>query len=292
MAYDIGVNFTENTTGQARSALYIISDTDHPEDAYAQWSVSQLATRGDGALGNARMVSRVTGSDNSLIEVTYDLHRRPHTFRMSKNETDMYNLTFTYNDDACTMKVRNGYGPEMTASYGNDYQPKGQLASTTDTVRLYEQNYVSSVSTSYAFNVEQHHSNGNFDGYSYRVVDYRTLAPDQLHNAVEMKYAKGFRGSSTEVINMHPAYSDKDNRCQSLDVNQLLLGVERCNPYLLLSLYRFARNSNIFSTVQTDDGDIQVETVLNADKSVRLLSVTKGGETVAYTFEYTTEFTY
>lgn len=286
MTYHIGVNFSENTTGKAREALYIIKDVDYPTEAYAQWRVTQLATRGDGALGNARMVSKVTGSDNSIMEVTYDASRRPLTFVMSKNDTELYNMKFSYDDPSGVMKVRNGYGMEMTATYGNDYQPQGQIASQTDTVKFVEQGYVNSLSSSYAFNVERHYQNGSFDGYSYKMDNYRTLAPDLTHNAAEMRYASGSRGASTDVVNLRPSYSDKDNRCQSLDVNQLLLGVERCNPYMLLSFFRFARNSNIFSTVQTDDGDILVEAVLNADKSVSTLSVTRGGETITYTFEY------
>ena len=81
-------------------------------------------------------------------------------------------------------------------------------------------------------------------------------------------------------------YAQKDNRRQSVDVNQLLLGVEECDPYLLLSLYRYCRNTSIVSRARGSKDDISVEAELNSDQSVSRLTVANGKETIVYTFEY------
>ena len=89
---------------------------------------------------------------------------------------------------------------------------------------------------------------------------------------------------------MKPTYSQNSNRCQSVDVNQLLLGVEECNPYQLIALFRDARCSYIIAEAATANGKYVVETTLNADKSVNTMTVTdKDGGKVKYTFIYSSQ---
>lgn len=287
VSYGIPITLEQNRTGSQRSAMFRIEDTSHPDDAHADFSIVQLATRGDGSLGNAPLVKSVTGSDGSSISVTYDELCRPLTFRMAKGETVLSDLSFRYDDARMVMRVNDKGQDELSATYTNDYQPYVQLASQTDTVEMAEQSLFNVLAGRYAFNIEHRRSSGRYDAYAYLMSGINILAPDHLHNADSLRYISGQRSVVDEKLFMAPTYSDKDNRCQSLDVNQLLLGVEHCNPYMLLSLFRAARNTSIFDVVKVDGApDIQFSTTLNADKSVSQLAVTRSGETITYQFEY------
>ena len=110
-----------------------------------------------------------------------------------------------------------------------------------------------------------------------------SLAPDSIHNVDTIYYYKD--GEFERKLGM-TYNSALDNRYQSVDVNQLLLGVEECNPYLLASLFRYTRNTYIISEAKNDEEQITVYTALNNDKSVSALRVTRGSETITYTFNY------
>ena len=288
--YGFPMNISENTTGNARSAAFKIYDTDHPNDAYSNFNITQLATRGDGSLGNAALVHSVTGSDNSRIEAAYDKYSRPISLRIAKGDVTLHNLKFVYDDAAHTMFVsdsgQKGTGPELTATYSNDFQPYVRLVSAVDTIKFVEQSEFNMIGNRYAFNIEHRKASGSYDAYAYLVKDISLLRPDNLHNADSLKYISGTRSGITEKLSMELTYSDYDNRCQSLDVNQLLLGIDRCNPYMLLSLFRTARNTSIFNEVKAGNEIIKFETELNADKSVRKLTVVQGQQKVTYDFEY------
>lgn len=284
--YHIPIIFSQNLTGEHRVSSFKIVDTDHPDDANMTWKYTQLATRGDGSLGNAAMVKSITGSDGSLISVTYDEICRPLTFSMKKNDEVLSNLTFSYNDYDGVMTVNNR-SRLLTASYSNDYQPIGKLVAEGDTVMFREQEEFNMFSNRYAFNIEHRWAGDNYDAYSYLVNNIKSLYADSLHNADSLRYIRGDRYGSSERLFMKPIYSQHDNRCQSIDVNQLLLGVERCNPYMLLSLFRMARNANVFSKVEVAGGQpFELTTVVNADKSVKTLTVSREGNSVTYEFEY------
>lgn len=284
--YGIVLNFSQNETGSQRSASFRISDKEHAEDAYVDFNITQQATRGDGSLGNARLVKSVTGSDNSLIDISYDEACRPLTFQLSKDNSVLTYITFSYNDKTGVMTATSN-NQQLTASCKNDYQPISKLSSANETVAYLEQDYFNLTSNHYAFNIEHRKGDGSYDGYSYLLLDRSTLAPDKLHNADSLCYTRGKNEAIIETLRMKPSYSQYDNRCQSLDVNQLLLGVERCNPYMLLSLFRTARNTSIFDVVKVNGGsDIKFSTTLNNDKSVKELAVSQGSDTITYTFEY------
>lgn len=285
-SYRIPLTFTENATGNARNSTFMVEDTDHPSDAHATWNFHQLATRGDGALGNAAMVKNVTGDDGSSIDVTYDSMRRPLTLLMKKGTETLCNLTFTYSGAVTGTMTIGGTHGNMSADYVNDYQLPKSLGSSSDTIKFVEQNTFNIFTSNYAFNVVHLKGADTYKAYSFLLKSYASLAPDSIHNVDSLRYISVKGGNREELIRIKPAYGAVDNRCQSLDVNQLVLGVERCNPYMLLSLYRFARNSNVYSSLTTDNGTIGVTSQLNADKSVKRLTVTGGATLVNYDFVY------
>lgn len=284
--YGILLSFSQNETGSQRSASFRIYDKEHAEDAYADFNITQLATRGDGSLGNARLVKSVSGSDNSRIDISYDDLCRPLTFQMAKDNSVISYIAFSYDDPTGVMTATSN-NQQLTASYKNDYQPVSKLASANESVTYQEQNYFNLTTSHYAFNIEHRKGTGDYDGYSYLLDNINSLAPDQLHNADSLCYTRGKNEVTIETLRMKPSYSQYDNRCQSLDVNQLLLGVERCDPYLLLSMFRAARNTSIFDVVKVNDGtDIKFATTLNHDKSVKELTITQGDNAITYTFDY------
>lgn len=279
--YTLPVSLKQNTTGSSRSAAFRVVDVNE-NDAYVNFTIYQYATRGNGALGNAALVESVSGDDGSKITVTYDELCRPLSLLMEKNEEQLYNLSMRYTNNDSTMYVNTGT-TTLKAKYSGGYQPD-KLCSATDTVGYYPQNTIST--NRYAFNIEDHRAGGEYIVQALLLVG-QNLNPDSEHVADSLRYLHVYSDGTRFTEWMKLSYSENDNRCQSLDVNQLILGIEECNPYTLLSLYRYARNSKIISEAVTDDGKYTVETVLNANKSVRTMTVTdKAGKKITYTFSY------
>ncbi len=278
------MRFTQNTTGEGRLALFQLSDTNHPSDAHASLAFWQYATRGDGTLGNAADVKSITGTDGSKINLTYDEKHRPLTVVMTKDGNTLQNLSFEYDDNGQQMTV-NSRGIVQTSSYGNSYQPKS-LIGPGDSLFLTEQFYVSSVNSPYAFNFVERFSTGDYEAYG--ILQMKPCSnPDSVYVADSIRY-QCKRSGVIEQEFMALNYGQDDNRYQTVDVNQLILGVEHCNPYLLVSLYRLARSSRIVTsaTFEQTDKNITVAARLNANKSVQQLSVTRRGTTISYDFEY------
>ena len=284
--YSIPVTFEQNTTGQARVAIFSITDINHPNIS-ADLGFLQYATRGDGSLGNAADVRTITGSDSSRVELTYDALHRPVKFLMSKGGERLYDLSLSYNDYDSIITVRSMASNVLTAKMGQNYLPDGQLLSNTDTVMYHTQlgSLESMYSSVVAFNVEFRQSGGTYMAQALRTTR-QSLLPDSIHNSDSLRYQRRYADGAkyTEFLKLY--YSELDNRCQSVDVNQLLLGVEHCNPYQLISLFRYGRNSNIISRATSESDEISVSTELNADKSVRRLKVSRRGKEITYDFEY------
>lgn len=278
----VEVTFSENKTGKSRQTVFSIADRDHADEAYSTFVIGQLATRGDGSLGNAAAVKSITGSDGSRVEATYDELHRPLTATIKKADELLWKLEFKYAPETMTVETNHG---QFTADMTYDYQPSKQLVNGASKVSFKEDEYFNLLSSQYAFQIVYYQNDDNYEGLSYLMPSVRCLLPDSLHNADSLKYIRSVAGN-VELTKMKPTYSQIDNRCQSVDVNQLLLGVERCNPFLLFSLFRQARNTSIISELKTGSDNITVKAELNADKSVRQLQVTRGGEAITYTFEY------
>ncbi|MGN1263298.1 MAG: hypothetical protein ACI4TW_04615 [Prevotella sp.] len=281
MIYGLPMTFTQNRTGVARISNFQLID-DNESDVYVNFMVSQYATRGDGTFGEAPLVKTVTGDDGSYIEVTYDENCLPRTLKMAKGASTLHDMTINYSETDSLFSVILD-GKKLQGSYNEAFQPT-TLLSETDTVGYREQ---LSLGDFYAFNFEERHAGGEYQAQSLLLTEDWSFAPDREHRADSLSYARRYADGTKYLERLRLEYSDNDNRYQSLDVNQLLLGIDECSPYLLLSLYKYARNSRIISAAVTGDKKYTVETTLNADRSVKTMAVTdKQGNKVTYTFTY------
>jgi hypothetical protein len=288
VVYSQELKFLQNTTGQARYGGIRIYDTDH-SDAYAPLVFYQYATRGDGSLGSAADVREISGTDGSLVELAYDELHRPLTVRITKDGATLQDLTIKYSKMDSTMTVKDK-AAEFSTKFGRDFQPY-LLGNGTDTVTY---------STYYR----------TVDGYSYPVYanyvfNYRhvtatknvlithdfgekgvSLNSDSLRNVKQLFFFEG----GQRVGNLELTYGANDNRCQSIDANQLVRGVEECDPYLLASLFRYTRSTSVLTKAKgkqgTENVEYNVSTTLNNDKSIHTMTVSKGAESITYTFNY------
>ena len=131
--------------------------------------------------------------------------------------------------------------------------------------------------------------------YAY-LIGGKDLSPDSLHTADSLVYLCRWNvppaGSTTvpeqTVERYKMEYSQIDNRYQTVDVNQLLLGMENCEPLQLLSMFRLCRSTSIVKRATSGSDVIDVTTELNADHSVKRMVVkdSRKGSEVTYDFEY------
>ena len=283
------LSFLQNTTGKSRWAAVRIVDVNH-SDAYAPLVFFQYATRGDGSLGNAADVKSIVGSDGSQIELAYDELHRPTNVSITKEGSLLSKLTIAYSDRDSIMTVTDRTS-EFKVKYGNDFQPY-LLANANDTVGYYRYYGQLSDGTSYPVSENKVFNFRHLGMAKNSCVTHCfpengvSLHSDSLRN-IERKF---FFKDGKRVGDLSLTYSMKDNRSQSVDANQLLQGVEECDPYLLVSLFRYTRSTSIVKQATGKQGDADVsysvETDLNADKSIREMRVTSGSQTITYTFNY------
>ena len=288
MFYTIPVRLSQNTTGSARSSLVTVRDDENGGDVYWTFRLGQYATRGDGSLGSAPLVTGISGDDGSSIAIRYDTLCRPTVLTMEKGGETLSRLELAYNATDSTITVSDG-GSQLKGKCDHGYQPE-RLVSTTDTVGYYDQLTLPGSFT--AFNVERHSGYGELTAQALLFTEgsFRTGSPDGEFVADSIRYLHRYSNGLVVREDMKPTYSQNSNRCQSVDVNQLLLGVEECNPYQLIALFRDARCSYIIAEAATANGRYVVETTLNADKSVNTMTVTdKDGGKVKYTFIYSSQ---
>lgn len=290
--YSLGVTFEPNMTGRSRLVQFTIRDTDHPDEAYSSWQYLQYATRGDGSLGNAALVKSITSSDGYRADIEYDDKARPIKYARFNLNGDGQpaedQLTINYNERDGQLTV-NMSGYEAKGSMDSGYQTENLLGSN-DTIGYRLQYYGNGmpISSNYAFNFVAGSGTRGMRAYSY-LLNGQSLAPDSVHNADSLKYRRQWK-NSTEVYSeaLKLEYSKMDNRCQSVDVNHLLLGFAECHPLQLLSMFRYTRNTNIIARALSKDGSIEVTTELNPDKSVKHMVVkdARKGTEVTYDFTY------
>lgn len=290
--YSIPARFKLNTTDLYRVASFTARDDENPDDVYATITFRQYGTRIDGSLGSAALVTGITGDDGTEITIGYDTLCRPVDLEMRKNGTRLRQLAVTYaaDDSSYFMNVvaDNDRNNELTADCSFAYQPS-QLVSSTDTVGYYEQS--TWIVEGDAFNVEEHRPRGEVTAQAllFTKGSISQKGPDSLQTADSLRYLHRYTDGTSYREDLRLSYSQNSNRRQSVDVNQLLLGVEECNPYQLISLFRLARNSYVISEAEAADGKYTVATTLNGDGSVSTMTVTdKQGGTVTYTFTYDT----
>ena len=284
--YGQRVTMTQNTTGKPRLAHVVLVDTDHPSDAKANMLLYQHATRGDGSLGSAVDVKSIVGSDGSQIQLDYDELHRPTLVDIQKDGSQLARLAISYAESDSVMTITD-MGSTYEKAYERDFQPYF-LSNNVDTVGYFSRYYSSGypISANLMFNFEHRGMKQN-SCVTFRFTDAGAkLDVDSLHNVDTLFYF--WKGERIEKLAM--TYGADDNRNQSVDVNQLLRGVEECDPYLLASLFRYTRSTSIVTKAVgkkgEDDVEYNVTTQLNADKSVSKLTVANGTQTITYTFNY------
>ena len=242
---------------------------------------------------SAADVKAIRGNDGSLIELDYDSQHRPTSLRMTTGaDAAVRTLTLAYNDRDSIITVTDNM-KVLTAVFDKDYQPQ-RLVGGGDTIGYYSQYYSNGipVSANSAFNLE-HHTLGGQNSYYAFLLGGQSLQPDSLHCADSLRIVT-VTGETETLTKLKLTYSRADNRCQSVDVNQLILGTRQCDPYQLLSLFRYARQTSIVSEAEISAGNgYVVDVSLNADRSVAAMTVKQktGGVVqndapLEYTFEY------
>ena len=286
--YSLGVYFEQNATQQGRLAQFTIYDIEHPSEARASWQYVQYATRGDGSFGSAALVRGITSSDGWKVTVNYDDKYRPVALSVNgpDNYSDKYSMTYDEKAGSLTVNVGNS---TLTGSMDNGFQTE-RLIGVSDTVGYVPQYYPNGmmVSPTYAFNyvvADQRRT----QAYAY-LLGGQSLEPDSLHNADSLTYYSSWKlvGNPQTVERYKLEYGSMDNRYQTVDVNQLLLGMASCDPLQLISLFRYCRSTSIVTRAMSSHGNIQVTTELNSDKSVHRMVVADGikGTEVTYDFTY------
>lgn len=286
--YIMNVSFEQNTTGQSRIAQYTITDTSHPDKAYSTWQYLQYATRGDGSLGSAALVKSITSSDDWTVTVSYDGKCRPKEINVKNPAGNNDRYSMNYDEVNGILTVTNG-NSVLKGTMDNGYQTE-QLVGIGDTIGYKPQYYPNGVqvSANFAFNYLASHVRRT-QAFAYRLGG-KSLAPDSLHTADSLTYYCRWKTESrpTTIERFRLDYGQMDNRCQTVDVNQLLLGMADCEPLQLLAMFRYTRSTSIVTRASSDNGTIDVTTELNADRSVRRMVVkdSRQGTEVTYDFAY------
>lgn len=114
-----------------------------------------------------------------------------------------------------------------------------------------------------------------------------SLMIDGTHVADSMVVYRHYSDNRNVYETYALSFGNANNCATNLDVNQLLEGTDNCNPYMLLSMFRLARFTSIVSEAKGKYNSYQVETVTNADGSVKTMTVRdKNGGVITYTFVY------
>jgi hypothetical protein len=287
--YSFNARFDQNETGMPRVAQFTIYDKDHPTEAYSSWRYLQYATRGDGSLGSAALVKTIKSSDGYEASISYDANARPVQFSLKDPEGRVgRRYSITYDEIASQLRVQTP-ATTLEGEMDKGYQAE-RLYSQQDTMGYYSQYYANGMpmSMNYAFSFKHVQSDLGTQAFSF-LLNGQSLQPDSLHHADSLRYYRKWNSDSDRLVEkLQLKYSAKDNRCQSVDVNQLLLGFGECDPMLLLSMFRYTRSTSILSEAVDANGRILVATELNHDKSVRRMTVTdeRSHTEVTYDFEY------
>ena len=327
MIVSYGVTLSENTTGKSRFATYQIVDSEDASRAKASLRYVQYATRQDGALGNAAEVKNISGSDGSNIDITYDNRHRPLSTSMSAGDMKR-EITFAYDDyentvTATQSKYEFSYADtlftynnvKLNGSYEDCFLPNVNSY-------IYQPRLLMTLNSSETALVNTFNDTRNYikqtmayQAFSNNGIEYSFANGFMVKNSIGNKFAQAigvyYNGNSNlDVDNIYKAdsigvervYSDNkhksemyklsfsniSNRMTTVDANQLMEGVANCDPYLLLSFYKLARQSYVFAKVEGRKGArYTFDTKANADGSIKTLAVTDiNGNKITYTFSY------
>lgn len=327
MIVSYGVTLSENTTDKSRFATYQIVDSEDASRAKASLRYVQFATRQDGALGNAAEVKNISGSDGSNIDITYDNRHRPLSISMSAGDMKR-EITFAYDDyentvTATQSKYEFSYADtlftynnvKLNGSYLDRFLPNvNSYIYQPRMLMTLDSNEASLVNT---FNDTRSNTKQAmaYQAFSNNGYEYSFANGFMVKNSIGNKFAQAigvyYNGKSkldvdsiykADSIGVERIYSDHkhksemyklsfsniSNRMTTVDANQLMEGVANCDPYLLLSFYKLARQSYVFSKAEGKKGArYTFDTKTNADGSIKTLAVTDAnGNKTTYTFSY------
>lgn len=327
MIVSYGVTLSENTTGKSRFATYQIVDSEDASRAKAAFRYVQFGTRQDGALGNAAEVKNISGSDGSNIDITYDNRHRPLSISMSAGDMKR-EITFAYDDNDNTVtatqsKYEFSYADtlftynnvKLGGSYKDCflsnvnsyiYQPRMLMTLDSNEASLVNtfndtRNYIKQTMAYQAFSnngIEYSFANGfmvkNSIGNKFAQaigVYYNSksnLDVDSIYKADSIGVERVYSDNKHKSEMYKLSFSNISNRMTTVDANQLMEGVANCDPYLLLSFYKLARQSYVFAKAEGRKGArYTFDTKANADGSIKTLAVTDiNGNKTTYTFSY------
>ena len=327
MIVSYGVTLSENTTGKSRFATYQIVDSEDASRAKATLRYVQFATRQDGAMGNAAEVKNISGSDGSNIDITYDNRHRPLSISMSAGDMKRV-ITFAYDDyentvTATQSKYEFSYADtlftynnvKLNGSYKDCFLPNVNSY-------IYQPRLLMTLNSSETALVNTFNDTRNYikqtmayQAFSNNGIEYSFANGFMVKNSIGNKFAQAigvyYNGKSdlnvdniykADSIGIERVYSDHkhksemyklsfsniSNRMTTVDANQLMEGVANCDPYLLLSFYKLARQSYVFAKAEGKKGArYTFDTKANADGSIKTLAVTDiNGNKTTYTFSY------
>lgn len=322
-----GVEFTENTTGKSRHATFRISDSEDAGRARASFRYLQFATRQDGSLGNAAEVRTISGSDGSSITIDYDPRHRPTAVSMIAGDMKR-ELTFSYDDRDNIVTVNQekyefAYADTLftlnrlvfEGSFMDRFLP-------TTTTYIYQPRMLMNLASGDGFLVNtvsdkrtdvkqtmayQAFVNGNYEysfangfmvkntigdkfaqAYGFYYNGKGSLSVDSLHLADSIGVERIYSDHRHKAEMYRTTYSNVDNRTTTVDVNQLMFGLEDCDPFMLLSFYKLARQTSIIEKAVGNKGNTYtLNTLTNADGSVKSVTVSDNhGNSTTYTFAY------
>ena len=275
-----------NTTDKYRTATVNLTNADGKSSSAQLY---QWGTRGDGSLGSAKEVRRITGTDGSELKFLYSNHRIAN-LSVSKNGKLIEHYMFSYPTLADTARIMN---VDMTiakktlkGSVNFGWQP------TTDIASDDKSEILSWTSTSSNYVVVKWNENSkNRNVQSVTLSGFENNPDSKLSNS-NLKYSYSNDGVIVDE-NLTISHENKmSNRKQTVDANQLIFGVERMNPFMLLGFYRYARCSYLYEKAEDTSSQNKLSYIVKytrntGDESVNTMTVEReDGSSVTYTFEY------
>ena len=114
-----------------------------------------------------------------------------------------------------------------------------------------------------------------------------SLVVDDSHVADSMAVYRHYPDNRNVYETYQLVYGNVSNCATNIDVNHLIEGVENCNPFMLLSMFKMARFTQAISEAKGRFNSYRVETSLNVDSSIKTMTVrSQTGDAITYNFMY------
>lgn len=114
-----------------------------------------------------------------------------------------------------------------------------------------------------------------------------SLVIDDSHVADSMAVYRHYPDNRNVYETYQLSYSNVGNCATNIDVNHLIEGVENSNPFMLLSMFKMARFTQVISEAKGRYNSYRVETATNSDSSIKTMTVhDQMGNAVIYNFAY------